>query len=161
MIGKFIPIGIPDYRKEFYVKTMRSLGANGYEGLKEDGEAYHVYTKYWKFEAACDCKGLPPGGVECEGYFPVFGQNRFEWQKCLVLWRFEKECAVKSLHTSTLHYCDEFRPIRTEEERKREDAVVAMASAPRPCGLAIAGICFEIYDAIAAGKIPGVKLEGS
>lgn len=33
-----------------------------------------------------DGEGLPPAGVECEGYFPVFGLNKFEWQKCLVLW---------------------------------------------------------------------------
>ncbi|MGF6559054.1 hypothetical protein [Erwinia aphidicola] len=159
MIGKFIPIGGDEslsYRKEFNVKTMKAHGANGYVGLREDGEAYHVYTKYWRFECACDGEGLPPAGVECEGYFPAFGTNRFEWQECLILWRFEKECAVKSLHSSTLHYCDEFRPIRTEAERKREAAVIAMREFfGHASGLYnLSGL----YEEIASGKIPGVRL---
>lgn len=50
MIGKFIPIKGDEslsYRKEFNVKTMKAHGDNGFAGLREDGEDYHVYTKYW------------------------------------------------------------------------------------------------------------------
>lgn len=56
----------------------------------------------------------------------------------------------------------EFRPLRTEAERKREIAVKVIKGLlmfdygddPR-----VNDATF-IYDAIAAGKIPGVKLEG-
>lgn len=58
---------------------------------------------------------------------------------------------------------DEFRPLRTEAERKRDEAAKAMARAanddPQRMGDASVRNCMSIYDAIAAGKIPGVKLE--
>ena len=58
---------------------------------------------------------------------------------------------------------DEFRPLRTEAERKRDEAAKAMArhaNDDKNRGFD-AGLrnCLSIYDAIAAGKIPGVKLE--
>ena len=61
--------------------------------------------------------------------------------------------------------CD-FRPIRTEAERKREKAVQALCNTGGGNGKvdekAGYGSCwFDVYDAIAAGKIPGVKLEYS
>lgn len=47
-----------------------------------------------------------------------------------------------------------FRPIRSEADKKREEAIEAIASyaLPYKCGA-------DIYDAIAAGKIPGVRIE--
>ena len=54
---------------------------------------------------------------------------------------------------------NEFRPIRTEAERKREAAISAMASPTKQYEVATVGLCGEIYDAIAAGKIPGVRLD--
>lgn len=54
-----------------------------------------------------------------------------------------------------------FRPLRTEAERKREIAIEAILSDMRtiPCDLALRDEVSVIYDAIAAGKIPGVKLD--
>lgn len=57
-----------------------------------------------------------------------------------------------------------FRPLRTEADRKREAASKEMARHANndyESGFA-AGLrnCLSIYDAISAGKIPGVKLEG-
>lgn len=108
-------------------------------------------------------EGLPPVGLICEGRFPRHPGISFEWQECLVLYVFERECAVKSKSTSTLHYCDEFRPLRTKAERKREAAAKEMARHANsdPHRKFNAGLrnCLSIYDAIAAGKIPGVKLE--
>lgn len=71
-------------------------------------------------------EGLPPVGLICEGRFPRHPGISFEWQECLVLYVFERECAVKSKSTSTLHYCDEFRPLRTEAEKAREADIKAM-----------------------------------
>lgn len=105
--------------------------------------------------------GLPPVGFICEGRFPRHPGISFEWQECLVLYVFERECAVKSKSTSTLHYCDEFRPLRTEAERAREDAQTAIRTCLAGTGAGITPMAAKgIYDAIAAGKIPGIKLEG-
>lgn len=57
-----------------------------------------------------------------------------------------------------------FRPIRSEADKRREEAVQALCDAGGGNGKvdekAGYGSCwFDVYDAIAAGKIPGVKLE--
>lgn len=52
-----------------------------------------------------------------------------------------------------------FRPIRSEADKKRDDAVEAMVSHkdnPVPPG---ENYYHAIYDAIAAGKIPGIRIE--
>lgn len=111
-------------------------------------------------EPVWDGEGLPPVGVECEGLFPRHHGNSFEWQDCLVLYAFEHECAVKSKVTSTLHYCDQFRPARSPEDVARDEAIDAIFSILSVNILdgsdSNAG---KVFDAIAAGKIPGVKLE--
>lgn len=53
-----------------------------------------------------------------------------------------------------------FRPLRTEAERAREDAETAIRTCLAGSGAGITPLAAKvIYDAIAAGKIPGVKLE--
>ena len=56
---------------------------------------------------------------------------------------------------------ESLKPLRTEAERKRDIAIEAILSDMRtiPCDLALRDEVAVIYDAIAAGKIPGVKLE--
>ena len=55
---------------------------------------------------------------------------------------------------------DEFRPLRTEAERVREDSETAMRTCLAGTGAGITPLAAKgIYEAIAAGKIPGVKLE--
>lgn len=63
-----------------------------------------------------------------------------------------------------------FRPIRSEADKKREEAIMSIAKAGGAApfkygekfndGSLIGAAWYELYDAIAAGKIPGVKLEG-
>lgn len=101
-------------------------------------------------------EGLPPVGCICEGNFPRFGSLVWKWQDCLVLWRFENECAVRCIHTGILHYCDDFRPTLTDEERKREEAVAALKELKPQLVGQLAGI---LYDQIAAGKIPHITLK--
>lgn len=104
--------------------------------------------------------GLPPVGVVCEGHFPRFPGNAFEWQECLVLYVFDSECAVKSKGTSTLHYCDDFRPIRSEAEKKRDESVNALIEFDlRRKTASIQDLYPELYDAIAAGKIPHIRID--
>lgn len=93
-------------------------------------------------------EGLPPVGVECEGLFPRHLGNSFEWQDCLVLYVFEHECAVKSKVTSTLHYCDQFRPIRSPEDVARDEAIEAMICAARCIDhTTLRGLVEILYDA--------------
>lgn len=105
-------------------------------------------------------EGLPPSGVECEARLRC---NDGEWflfrcvgVDCGVAFGWAEKDAVTLGKGSY-----EFRPLRTEAERKREIAVKVIKGLlmfdygddPR-----VNDATF-IYDAIAAGKIPGVKLD--
>jgi len=136
------------------------------ESISHDYESSKVTREQYESALAAskpewDGEGLPPVGTICEGYFPRHRGIKFEWQECLVLYVFERECAVKAQGTSTLHYCDEFRPIRSEADKKRDDIssaifdVISESLTYGSCSTSLA-----LYDAIAAGKVPGVKLEG-
>nr|DAU67845.1 MAG TPA: hypothetical protein [Caudoviricetes sp.] len=129
---------------------------------------------YWQYKAALAAsknsawngEGLPPVGCECE--YSLNGGGT--WWKCKIDYivgtqgvvmlcdTFE---GVQYIHFSSCGDSLKFRPIRTEAERKREAAVEKIKELlmfdygddPR-----INDATF-IYDAIAAGKIPGVKLD--
>ena len=130
---------------------------------------------YWQYKAALaesqkpawNGEGMPPVGCECE-YSLNAGKT---WWKCKIDYivgtqgvvmlcdTFEGVQYVKfSSYGGTL----KFRPIRTEEERKREricDSIYgALTKAERQHNRS--DEAEAVYDAIAAGKIPGVKLEG-
>lgn len=106
-------------------------------------------------------EGLPPAGCECEARY----RNADEWVffRCVgvdsgVAFGWLGKEAVTLGRGSY-----EFRPLRTAAERKREAAAKEMARHANsdPHRKFNAGLrnCLSIYDAIAAGKIPGVKLE--
>lgn len=100
-------------------------------------------------------EGLPPVGVECESkQFAQIGWHKFrvvavESGHVFGFWNDKVGACLDSKHW-------EFRPLLTEEERKREEARKAMYAA---MNIIDGDIADAIYDAIAAGKIPGVKLE--
>lgn len=103
---------------------------------------------------------LPPVGTECE-YLSV----NEGWVNCeILLYRQNFVVMETSLGGGgiTLNRVDEcqFRPIRTEAERKRDDAIEALQLDEARTGVYInEDEATAIYDAIAAGEIPGVKLE--
>lgn len=111
-------------------------------------------------------EGLPPVGTICQAKVPR-SITGWEWRKVKVVESgipgAEKEVLVYDLETTLPAWTDEFRPLRTEAERKREAAAKEMARHANsdPHRKFNAGLrnCLSIYDAIAAGKIPGVKLE--
>ena len=100
-------------------------------------------------------EGLPPVGVECES--KQFAQ--IDWHKFRVV-AIENGCVFGFWNDKVGVCLDsehwEFRQLRTEAERKREDVRKAIYAA---MNIIDGDIADAIYDAIAAGKIPGVKLE--
>lgn len=153
IIGKFVPVGGPDGRKEFHVTTMKERG-DGWVGLKEDEtKSYHVYNSYWKFEPAWNGEGLPPVGTECEVYDSESG-----WEVVFIKYVGNKTVVLDLLdgdeYSFELSTCD-FRPVRTEAERKRDQAIDALT---KTSPSATTRMINAIYNAIAAGKIPGVEL---
>lgn len=114
-------------------------------------------------QPAWNGEGLPPVGSDCE-FKPydnsdwIFGKVNYLSDHTVVLGLGKTNDdgqAEVVKHPRTL----KFRPVPTEAERKREEAIEEIAS------LIGRGTFSEdasgIYYAIAAGKIPGVKLEAS
>lgn len=106
-------------------------------------------------------EGLPPVGCECEYQYKVHGSGwcRFECVavdgKAIFGWSNNTPVALQ-LNTHN------FRPLRTEAERKRDEAISEIGKASQLISNnkeQIKHIAKHIYDAIAAGKIPGVKLD--
>ena len=98
--------------------------------------------------------------AECE--WKASGDH--DWIKVRVLAYHEDEVWLKSLLGGTSFAVGNpagFRPIRTESERKRSDICDkiygAITNAERKDNRS--DMAEAVYDAIAAGKIPGVKLE--
>lgn len=104
--------------------------------------------------------GLPPAGVECEARLRC---NDAEWFffRCVAV-----DCGVAfgwaGNEAATLGKGSyEFRPLRTESERKHEAVLESICAV-----LEMVAQDYKredeaklIYEAIAAGKIPGVKLD--
>nr|DAN88342.1 MAG TPA: hypothetical protein [Caudoviricetes sp.] len=112
-------------------------------------------------------EGLPPVGMEIEYSFAkVNYRTDFSRGKVLAYGMqsvFMEHWASKNEFIQPLDKI-EFRPIRSEADRKRDAAVQALCDAGGGGGKVDEkegyGSCwFDVYDAIAAGKIPGVKLE--
>lgn len=105
-------------------------------------------------------EGLPPVGCECEARLRCSDGEWFFFRcvgvDCGVAFGWAGKEAVTLGKGSY-----EFRPLRTEADRKREVAIEAILSDMRtiPCDLSLRDEVAVIYDAIAAGKIPGVKLD--
>ena len=108
-------------------------------------------------------EGLPPVGTICE--YSLAGRV---WSACKIDLYVGTQGVVISCDVfEGIQYVDfakyddfEFRQLRTEAERAREDAEAAIRTCLAGTGAGITPLAAKgIYDAIAAGKIPGVKLE--
>lgn len=118
---------------------------------------------------ALNGEGLPPVGCECE--YSLNGGKT--WWKCKIDYIVGTQGVVMLCDTfegvqyvqfSSYGNALKFRPIRSEAERMREREAQALCNAGGGNGKvdekAGYGSCwFDVYDAIVAGKIPGVKLE--
>lgn len=124
---------------------------------------------YWQYKAALAAsqkpawngEGLPPVGCEVE-----YISNGTPWGKVKVIGLDGEKVVIRP--SGEVYYAitpsnkDVFIPLRTEAYKKRDaalDAIYgAIASAKREHNRS--DEADEVYKAIAAGKIPGVKLEG-
>lgn len=125
-----------------------------YECEISNNELQEQSTNEWNGE------GLPPVGCECE-----YVSNGTSWGKVKVIGFDGEKIVIRP--SGEIYYAinpsnnDIFMPLCTEAERKRDIAVKVIKGLlmfdygddPR-----VNDATF-IYDAIAAGKIPGVKLE--
>lgn len=120
---------------------------------------------YWQYKAALAAsqkpswngEGVPPVGCECECQFLD------AWHVCKVLF-VGAEVIVGVIDGSERAFSvnhTKFRPLRTESERKHEAVLKSICAV-----LEMVAQDFKredeaklIYEAIAAGKIPGVKLD--
>lgn len=105
--------------------------------------------------------GLPPVGCECE-----FMKHTLDaipnWRRGIIKYVSEYTVVIVEAlspgefvaHPRT---CD-FRPIRSEADRKRNESLRAIYEI-LDAGISTKQDAADIYDAIAAGKIPGMKLE--
>lgn len=102
-------------------------------------------------------EGLPPVGVECEW----LASGDHDWLPVTVLVYDGDGACLKPSDGSQPFFVGNicgFHPLRTKAERKRDDAKHTIAELCRSS--ASNGHAADlIYDAIAAGKIPGVKLD--
>lgn len=110
---------------------------------------------------ALNGEGLPPIGMHCEIVDPdgvlMYGQG----ESGEVIAHVENTAVIRMSYGLGCFEARFLRPLRSEAERKRDaalDAIYgAIASAKREHNRS--DEADEVYKAIAAGKIPGVKLE--
>lgn len=109
---------------------------------------------------AWDGEGLPPVGMRCEIVDPdgvlMYGQG----ESGEVISHVENTAVIRMSYGLGCFEARFLRPLRTEAERKRDAAIEAMQREADDGDNLIYSEHEIIYDAIAAGKIPGVKLEG-
>lgn len=150
---------------EYDIIAYRLHNTNEAEQAKSDDEADlnecigQDVAPVWNGDGA-----IPPVGCECQ-YRKHKKSEQNEWFNGVVKYTSEFTVVIQPVcypgetvgHPANF----EFRPIRSEAERKRDDICDkiygAMTNAKRKDNRS--DMAEEIYDAIAAGKIPGVKLE--
>ena len=121
---------------------------------------------YWQYKAALAAsqkpawngEGVPPAGCECE-----FISNGTSWGKVKVIGLDGEKIVIRP--SGEIYYAitpsnkDVFIPFRTEEERKRDIVVGAIKELFKCSNDPSVDDATLIFNAIAVGKIPGVKLE--
>lgn len=104
-------------------------------------------------------EGLPPVGCFCEvedlDGMLVYGQG----ESGEVIAHVENTAVIRMSYGLGCFEAGFLRPLHTEAERKRDEAIRVIYEI-LDAGTSTKQDAADIYDAIAAGKIPGVKLEG-
>lgn len=106
-----------------------------------------------------DGEGLPPAGCECEvsvcgGWEP--GRIVFSDESIGVAYVCESSLSPTLDCVSGFSALKHFRPIRSEADRRRDEAIAALKKLKPQLVGELAGC---LYDEIAAGKIPHIRIE--
>jgi hypothetical protein len=156
--------------RDNYISFYNDMQENSFYVNCHDFEAvdYNTTVTRQQYEAALAASkqaewsgGIPAVNTECE----IFDCEK--WLQVRIKYVGDYLVVVKELNGSlserVFHIAkhpDKFRPIRTEADRKREDAIEALGLDESRTGVYITkDEATAIYNAIAAGEIPGVKLE--
>ncbi|EOI5740743.1 hypothetical protein ACMS02_001434 [Cronobacter turicensis] len=105
-----------------------------------------------------DGEGLPPVGCECEA---IYNSDEDEWFKVKIIAHDSGRVVGRWLEGNNGDYIlyhsfpGSFRPIRSEADRKRDEIAKDINAAVDASGT----LGHMIYDAIAAGKIPHIRIE--
>lgn len=166
-IARIVPIKCEEFdpREPFYVFTVNDFG-EGLKGKLMDGAPYSLPKRHWKVEmlpVEWDGEGLPPVGAIIEVESPRHG-----WVEATVTAVTDNWIVAKYSDGAEFAGCHRilkdgvfinhhttFRPIRSA----RDKAVEAMTNWRNVPTRINETYYHAVYDAIAAGKIPGVKLD--
>ncbi|EPN9607749.1 hypothetical protein ACT5AF_004076 [Cronobacter malonaticus] len=134
--------------------------------LAEDWDLEEVTREQYEAALAAAQKpvwngeGLPPVGCRIEAF------SGGEWVEAIVTYNEPPEChgdaaAWKEVlafdcKTTRPFWTDEFRPIRSEADKRRDEAIAALKKLKPQLVGELAGY---LYDEIAAGKIPHIRIE--
>ncbi|EOZ0650985.1 hypothetical protein ACP6OV_003350 [Cronobacter muytjensii] len=108
-----------------------------------------------------DGEGLPPVGCECEvsvcgGWEP--GRIVFSDENIGVAYVCESTLSPTLDCVSGFSALKHFRPIRSEADKRRDAIISAIEQVNNQCPHSDA-VPYAVYDAIAAGKIPHIRIE--
>lgn len=109
-----------------------------------------------------DGRGLPPSGIEFEYLRGDFGADEGRWVKCVMKYAGEKFCIVHldgEGESWLKHEGTKIRPIRSEADKKREEVIKAFDEAQSLVFDQENTFSQYLYDAIAAGKIPHIRID--
>lgn len=135
--------------------------------LAEDWQLAEVARGHYEAALAASQKpawngeGLPPVGCECEYAFIANYKERYSCGKVIAYGESNVFIWHKSSGYEFIHQLNKikFRPIRPEADKKRDEAKSGIREITDADGFKLAACMIDpIYDAIAAGKIPHVKL---
>ncbi|MEB0949324.1 hypothetical protein [Citrobacter sedlakii] len=169
IIGRFIPVN--NFNRGYapfnvITKEQSSYLPPSWEGIREDGEKYHVAEFAWRFEPMeWDGEGLPPAGCRVEVKADDFDGNWLVIDVAYVhngevigIVQSENEYLNDRLEKFSAGYNRaEFRPIRSEADKKRDESIKALKFS---FGAFDAnGLADMVYQAIASGKIPHIRID--
>ncbi|MCC3240653.1 hypothetical protein [Enterobacter cloacae complex sp. 2021EL-01169] len=170
IIGRFIPVGeYNDWAKPFFVLTKEPSDylAPAWKGIMADGEEYHVVEDAWKFESVSwDGEGLPPVGCECEARYRHMDKANWFHFRCIgvdggVAFGWSAGSGGQAATTLSIKGY-EFRPIRSEADKKRENLAKALHIAAGAAPIEVVGIgplYLELADKIIAGEVAGIRID--
>ncbi|EOK5313058.1 hypothetical protein ACM6PP_004151 [Cronobacter sakazakii] len=133
--------------------------------LAEDWDLEEVTREQYEAALAAaqkpvwDGEGLPPVGCECEA---IYGSDKDVWFKVKIIAHDSGRVVGRWLEgdkeEELLDYSfpESFRPIRSEADKRRDEAIAALKKLKPQLVGELAGY---LYDEIAAGKIPHIRIE--